>query len=145
MKRQSHTRSVRGVTNLELLFILLMVVCMLAGVLHGIRFGSSYGPLGKWIGGIGGLIVGVAVAVMAMFMAALIDLPFDRFWRWWRPYPPVCENGTCKGYRGYDVIRIPEEVLQRVKGLSWVGWRCKCGNIYAGGIGYGMQNRYVRV
>ena len=141
MKRHSQIWWTRAIINVELLCFLLVIICALVGVFHGVNLGSSHGMLGRIIGGIGGFLVGVFAAVAAIFIVALINEPFERFWRWWRPYPPVCENGTCNGFRGYNLAEIPEDLLRRVKGLSHLGWRCKCGNIYAGGYGYGMQNR----
>jgi len=145
MKTHNHISRTKGVTNLELLVFVLIAVCAWAGVVHGIKIGASYGTPGKWIGGIAGLITGVVAAGVYVFVAALINEPFDRFWRWWRPYPPMCENGKCEGLRANETCKIPEDIIQKIKGISWLGWRCKCGNLCAGGFGYGMRNRWVRV
>jgi hypothetical protein len=76
---------------------------------------------------------------------AVILEPVDRFSRWWRPYPPPCENGTCVGGSGYVPATIPDDVLTAVAGLSPYGRRCRCGDLYTGGTAHGLRNRWVRV
>src|SRR4051812_27709790 len=145
MSVQHRRRAIRGQTAGELFFLLLITLSAIWGFSLGARLGSTYGILGKTISAVVGLIAGVVATVLAGFLAALAEEPLDRFWRRWRPYPPVCENGTCAGRHDYETTKVPEETVAAVKGLSWLGYRCKCGNIYAGGYGYGMQNRWVRI
>jgi hypothetical protein len=139
-------QSARGIreafTLVELEFLLFAFLCAVIGCSLGIKFGSSYGIQGKVIGGIVGSMAGVAAVALATLIAVLV---YDHIWRRWRPYPPVCENGTCMGLPNYKTTKIPEDVLATVKGLSSLGWRCTCGNVYAGGYAQGLQNRWVRV
>lgn len=92
-----------------------------------------------------GLIAGVVGAVLLALVIAIASQPVNTFWRWWRPYPPACENGTCVSPRDYRPSEIPEDVVRRVRGLSRFGNRCRCGNVYAGGCDYPLLNRWVRV
>jgi hypothetical protein len=128
-----------------LLVLILVICCAIYGLSYGIKLGSSYGILGKIIGGFVGPILGVAAALLLTALLILIYAPFDIFVQWWRPYPPCCENGTCRGWDSYTSRATPQELLWTEKGLSSTCWRCNCGNMYAGGYGCGMRNRWVRV
>lgn len=145
MRAPQHKRRAGEVTLIDLLVLWLVLLGAAGGFLVGKELGSDYGLLGKVIGGIVGPIAGVAAALVATLLIALISEPFDRFWRWWRPYLPVCEDGTCSGRDGYRPCEIPEDVCKTVKGLCSRGNRCKCGNVYATGYDYPMRNRWVRV
>lgn len=141
------TRSPRaGQVNLfDLLMLVLLVLSALTGLYWGIELGSAYGFLGRPIGGVLGAAAGVIGAVLVTLTIFVASEPFDRFWRWWRPYPPACENGTCAGQDDYSRCEIPEDVVRRVRSLARFGKRCRCGNIYGGGCDYPLLNRWVRV
>lgn len=144
MSTLTHRRR-KGVTLVELLLLMLILIGAAVGLALGITIGRTHGIAGMVIGAILGIICGVA-AVLAISIVALVILePFRRFWRWWRPYPPVCENGTCLGHDGFETYILPEDVVLRLNGLSWLGWKCRCGSIYAGGYDLPFRNRWVRV
>lgn len=134
------------VATLDLMMLFLIFIGAFVGFVYGIEIGSDYGIWGKVIGGITGPIVVVVAALSATWLLFLVVVePIDRFNRWWRPYPPVCENGCCESYSDYQSYTIPEDVVKRVKGMAHYGNRCRCGNIYAGGCDSPMLNRWVRV
>ncbi|TWU07005.1 hypothetical protein CA54_54090 [Symmachiella macrocystis] len=133
------------VRPIDLLFVFLALVCSMCGFLFGLGLGSDYGILGKAVGCVLGLIIGGAASVLFMLCVAVVGDLLDRIWRRWRPYPPPCENGTCVHTSHFRSTEIPDEMVHSVAGLAKYGQRCRCGNLYAGGIAHGLQNRWVRV
>ena len=129
----------------DLLFALLVFLAAWGGFLIGLGLGSDYGILGRAIGGVLGLIVGGAASVLLGLFAAVLRELTERIWRWWRPYPPPCENGTCAHRSHFRSTEIPDDVVHSFAGLAKYGQRCRCGNLYVGGIEHGLQNRWVRV
>ena len=138
MRSSRRRSSVRGAVTLRALLFLLLT---LLAALVGSRFGSQYGTLGA----VSGMLVGAVVGCLAGLLAAFVLELFDGFWSWWRPYPPVCENGTCVGPSSYESVMLPKEHVAAVAGLSPFGDRCKCGNLYTGGYAGGFRNRWVRI
>jgi len=124
---------------------MLVLIGAIVGLFYGIVIGAKYGVAAKIAGAIVGMMLGGLSVVLAGFIVALILEPFDRLWRWWRPYPPVCENGTCVGYESFESVKLEEHVVEKTAGLSWLGWRCNCGNFYGGGYEFPFHNRWVRV
>ncbi len=129
--------------------LLLAFFGAVVGFFYGQDFGSRYGVFVGLAGGVLGAVVGLLGTLLAAFLLLLVLWPLDtlveRLARWWRPYPPVCENGTCAAREAYTDCEIPQEVVKRVRGLCRTGYRCKCGNVYATGYDYGMQRRFLRV
>lgn len=123
--------------------------CALLGAIWGGKIGAEYGPLGILPGVVAGtmawIVCGIVLYVVFALLVTLICWPFSKFWRWWRPYPPVCENGTCKGFQSYEYYHIPDEMRADKQWIACLGLRCECGNIYVGGIGYGVLNRWFRL
>src|SRR5437762_2994979 len=141
MKAHRRIQSVRGVTLVEFLVLTFALSCAILGCLAGAKVGSRYGLLGEVIGCIAGALAGGTAAVLAALLAALVYEPVDRFWRWWRPYPPPCENGTCRALRDWKTTPTPDDALAAVKGLSVVAWQVKGGNLYGGRYEHGLQDR----
>jgi hypothetical protein len=146
---QRRRRRSKGGADFELMVVVLALLGGVAGFFYGLDFGWHYGVFVGLAGGVLGAVVGLLGTLLAMFLLVLVLSPLDtlaeRFARWWRPYPPVCENGTCIGRDAYRRCEIPEEAVNRVRGLCRSGYRCKCGNVYATGYDYGMQRRFLRV
>lgn len=120
----------------DMLMLLLILISMIAGAKLGAEWlYRSWSWPGGFVGGVGGGIAGVAVGVILymviVMVAAALAWPFEAFGRWWRPYPPPCKNGTCRS-GDYDIESLPPEVCERHNALSIVGWRCRCGDLYAG-------------
>jgi hypothetical protein len=127
------------------LLVLLLVLGAVVGFGWGVQAGSHHGTAGAVIGGIVGLLVGVVAAALVAFLVALVSAPLARFGRWWRPYPPVCRNGTCIGVGHYEIQETADGLRTRVEGLSNICWRCRCGDLYAGGYAGGLQNPWVHL
>lgn len=149
MENNGQPRQRRGQSNIDFIAFFLAVFGLLVGILLGADYGSRFGVLGGLLGALVGAVVGFLGTLLATFLLTFALLPLDclldRFSRWWCPYVPACENGTCVEGEGYSACEIPEEVVKRVKGLCRTGYRCKCGHVYATGYDYGMQRRFIRV
>jgi hypothetical protein len=131
----------------------MVVVTALLGALVGCSLGadlaSDLGTFGKLIGGLIGAVAGFLGTIVScvLMVAALspLDWLVERIGRWWCPFPPICESGTCMKETHYTDCEIAEEVVARVRGLCRRGHCCRCGNVYATGYDYGMQRRFIRV
>lgn len=143
--RRQHFRSGEvGLT--ELLMMVLFGSAVIAGVFTGVRLASSYGFAAQFVGALVGPIIAIVVAFVALLLLCTIILdPFDRLSRWWRPYPPTCENAVCTHSSGYALYDLPDDLVQRWKGLSRSGYQCRCGFVYAGGYESPLRSRWVRV
>jgi hypothetical protein len=128
-----------------MLFLLFLFFCGFSGCMAGLEVASSGGFWGHLLGALVGFVAGVLGAVLVGLLAALTYTPIEWFRDWWRPYPPVCANGCCRGLGDYQIASVPDEVCAAKKGMSRVGWRCQCGNLYAGGYAHGFLNRFVRI
>jgi hypothetical protein len=138
------TKRGKGQTLNELLALLMIISFMIAGLLKGVKIGNEFGVIGAIIGAVVGSIAGLVAALALILLIVLIYRPYEAFWKWWRPYPPVCENGTCVGYEAYETMKTPDEVRVNASDISPVCYRCKCGNHYGGGTKT-LWNRWVRI
>jgi hypothetical protein len=149
MNTNCTSRRRKGEADFEFMVVLLALLGAVVGGVYGFDIGSRRGVLAGFAAGVLGAVVGLLGTLLAAFLLAFLLSPLDalleRFARWWRPYPPACENGACAGRDAYQRCEIPEEVVKRVRGLCRSGYRCKCGNVYATGHDYGMQRRFLRV
>lgn len=141
MALQKHSMRFGAVGPDTLVTIVLLLLSVIVGMRYGVRWGAAWGIFGSIGGGIVGFIAGVAFTVFVRFLASLISPPFEAFRRWWRPYPPPCEHGTCTNLGQYHVERLRDEFHENRPDLSSIGWRCRCGGLYAG-VG---ATRWVRV
>ena len=142
---QNHNPRTGQVDLFSLFFLAIVLLSALTGLYWGSELGSAHGFWGRLIGGVLGTIAGPMGAMLIAIAITVATEPVDRFWRWWRPYPPACENGTCVRWNDYRRCQIPEGTVRRVRGLACFGERCRCGNLYTGGCDYPLLNRWVRV
>ena len=124
---QHRRRRGKGGAYFEFMVAFLALCGAMVGFSYGLDFGWHYGVLAGLAGGVLGAGVGLLGTFLAMFLLVLVLSPLDtlagRFARWWRPFPPPCENGTCIGRDAYRRCEIPEEVVNRVRGLCRSGYR----------------------
>lgn len=134
-----------GQTLNELLVVIMAVIFLSFGFLKGIQIGREYGLAWAIIGGIVGPVVGIVLTVALVLVIALIYEPFNIFGRWWRPHPPICENGKCVGYESYEICGIPDDIQKTCEGFSPISYRCGCGNLYGSKRGLRGQRQWVRI
>jgi len=134
----------KAATLTEMLAMLLVLFCALSGVLVASRLAAGHGVLLAVACGALGFLAGAVAGIIALFIIVVaVWVPRDVFWQWWRPYPPPCENGTCRR-RDYRIVSVPE-ADRKIEGLSPIRWICKCGHVYASGTSRGLEGRWVRV
>jgi len=133
-----------GFTLIELLVFLWILIFAVIGSSIGKAFASQYGPWWSILGAVIGFLAGiiVAFALFALFIL-ILDL-IIKFGAWWRPNPPVCENGCCHSY-DYESTDTPLSARKHVEGISRHAYRCKCGNLYTK-LGYmSLKTQWVRI
>jgi hypothetical protein len=144
MNARKSTHNTNGQTLKELLVLILVMLFAITGFLKGIKIGYEFGLIWSVVGGLVGLIAGIIASIILVLLMLLIQRPYEILQKWWRPYPPVCENGTCRGYDSYELCKTPEETRKSAKHISPISYRCKCGNLYAGGT-QSLCNQWVRI
>ncbi|MHC4103641.1 MAG: hypothetical protein ACYSR9_01775 [Planctomycetota bacterium] len=121
------------------------MIFIIFGFMKGIQIGREYGLIWAIIGGIAGPVVGIVLTIILVFSIVLIIEPFVILGSWWRPEPPVCENGKCVGYESYEICDTPDDVQRNHEGFSPISYRCGCGNLYGSKRGLRGQWQWVRI
>lgn len=134
------------VSSLEMAIVCIFFLALFAGGYWGSEFARNYGVLAQLAGLVLGAVVMGALAIGArILLLVVVAEPFDKFARWWRPFPPPCENGTCRHQSDYERYELPPELVERWTGLARSGYRCRCGHVYGCGCDWPLLNRFVRV
>lgn len=128
-------------TVLILIALASLFVCAITGAMAGLRMTAGHGLPLRVLGAMAGFAAYFILIPAAMTAVLLTQ---DLFWRWWRPYPPPCESGTCRRWRDYKTEYAPE-AERRIEGLSPVRWTCSCGHVYAAGVNNGLERCWFRV
>jgi hypothetical protein len=137
-------RKPKGFTLIEILVILWVLIFAVSGLANGSRFGSQYGPGWSVLGAVIGFFTGILVAVALLLLFGLIVEMVGRFCKWWRLFPPVCENGTCRPSY-YESTETPLLLRKHVDGIQYHAYRCKCGNLYTKIGCLSLKTQWVRI
>jgi hypothetical protein len=134
----------KGITLIELLVFLWILIFALVVAIRSMRFASQYGPWWALLGTIIGFFAGIIGAIALALLLTLICQTIAKFSIWWRPFPPVCENGSCH-IKDYNSTETPLSVRKYVEGILYHAYRCKCGNLYTQIDSLGLRTRWVRI
>ncbi len=139
-----HQRKRKGFTLIELLVFLWILAFAISGLVRGIRFASQYGPWWSVLGAVLGFLAGIIVGVALFIVFVAVFWQAGRFCMWWRPFPPVCENGSCRA-NDYESTQTPLPVRKHVDAILHYAYRCKCGNLYTKIGCIRLKTQWVRI
>jgi hypothetical protein len=140
----THPRKPKGFTLIELLVFLWILIFALTGAFRGMLFASQYGHRWAVLGAIIGFFAGIIGAITLAVLFTLICQMIAKFSVWWRPFPPVCENGSCH-VKDYSSTETPLSVRKYVEGILYHAYRCKCGNLYTTIGSMSLKTQWVRI
>ena len=139
-----YRRNMGGATLNEFLAVFTAFILVVAGLYTGFQIGYQAGLGWAVLGSLIGLLLGVLLTVTMILACAYTFYSWDMIRQWWRPYPPVCENGICRGHVSYTMCNTPEGIRKQYKGFSPIAYQCKCGHLYAGRCANGRWH-WVRI
>jgi hypothetical protein len=144
IRRGQATDGKPGFTLIEILVILWIFIFALAGARRGMLFACQYGYWWTLFGAVIGFLAGAIGAIVLLLLFVLICQLIAKFCVWYRSFPPVCENGSCR-VKDYKSTETPLLVRKHVKGILYHAYRCNCGNLYTKLGCMSLKTQWVRI